>query len=1391
MIPVKCRPELQPHGLQRQPAQSQPLPAHWLGEECQVQMSLADQQWYPTSVKVTVFQARNLKIKGKHGTNDAYAVMQVAKEKFSTAVAEKTVTPVWKEEASFDLPLFHHGNEERCTLHVMVMHRTLMGIDKQLGQAVINLLELNENKNRNKTEWFKLLNKHGKEDKERGEVLLDIQFMRNNMTASMFDLSGEGKSRSRMGKLKDKLRGKKSGHSDSASAIVPSSSYTMGSSSVQVMTDSEEDGEDDAGDADDKKKKKKSKIKALFGSKGSLQRNISQSMVTLGSLPEKNSTLSGSRSSGLSVDSTEGKKKFKFLTHKRTDSSDSRGSLGTPFSLGRSKQGAAEPSGVCINGSHVYVDSPVGGSTLSLNSSDLGSAEDLHAGLERSGLHGQEEDEEETTQKQEMRRLEEEREKKQLEEEDERKREEEQEMRRREEEVRRREEEEEMRRREEEMEIRKREEEELRRRREEEEMRRRAEEEMRKMKEEEEERRREEEEMRRRQEVEMRLRAEEEEMRRRQEEEMRVRAEEEEMRRRAEEEIMRKKELEEERKREEETRRKKAEEMRLREEEEEMRRREEEEIRLRKEQEQDRRREEEEMRRAEEEMRKMKEEEEERRREEEEMRRRQDEEMRVRAEEEEMRRREEEEIRLREEEEIRRRAEEEMRRRKEEEERREEEEIRRRKEEEMRLREEEEMRVREEEMRREEERKREEEEMRKMKEEEEERRGEEEEMRRRKEEEMRLREEEEIRRREEEEVRVREEEMRREEERKREEEEMRKMKEEEEERRREEEEMRRIKEEVKRKKEEEEIRRREEEEEMRKQKEEEEMRKREEEEEMRRLREEEQRREEEEISRWQEEQELKEREEIRRREEEEEMRRREHEEEMRKRKEKQEEEEMMRKLEEEERRRKEEEEMRREEELIRKKREEEAEMMRKQEEEERRRREEEEEMRRKQEEEEEDIPVASARVRKGAAPPRPQATVPTFDSSTGERPESPVASNLTHDEQQQLHDRTGDALLANHALGGMDGQLRSASVPEGSTTEVMVTSDAESCLPAPKTPFDDDVDDDNVEDEALNRADVMVTHMALLAYSDSLSPSAAHAGNNGVSGLGHQEGGAGQGLPAGEKQAEPIIGTVPSAGLPAALNPGRQGDGTEREVKREHSVLKQDVTTECQDMLAGSTASVEDGPGPGFGWQGMLKKKNRAPLPPGAPERDCVSQDGDSLVTPTPKPCAKPQSEDQKAKAAGKRRAPQPGGEAESGGLTLPQARVSPSEPQPITMQSCTKGGGVAGKVGGLISALRRTHPVKPLGSLESHQPMNSPGGDLGGTETTTKVTDLMWGGGGPYSQLTHPELTSLVIKQQGELYEKDLKIKELEDYIDNLLVRVIEEKPSILMSLNTAKKAV
>ncbi|NXP63411.1 RFIP1 protein, partial [Chloropsis cyanopogon] len=114
--------------------------------------------------------------------------------------------------------------------------------------------------------WYKLHSKPGKKEKERGEIEVDIQFMRSNMTASMFDLSMKDKPRSPFGKLKDKLKGKRSsGLSDTASAIVPSPSQSPA------------DSEDEAVE----KEKKKSKFKALFSKPGLQKTALSQSLSVL------------------------------------------------------------------------------------------------------------------------------------------------------------------------------------------------------------------------------------------------------------------------------------------------------------------------------------------------------------------------------------------------------------------------------------------------------------------------------------------------------------------------------------------------------------------------------------------------------------------------------------------------------------------------------------------------------------------------------------------------------------------------------------------------------------------------------------------------------------------------------------------------------------------------------------------------------------------------------------------------------------------------------------------------------------------------------------------------------------------------------------------------------
>ncbi|XP_078061279.1 rab11 family-interacting protein 1-like [Mustelus asterias] len=330
------------------------------------------QKWYPTHVKVVVIRARGLRSKGKDGTNDAYAIMQLGKEKFSSSVAEKSGAPLWREEAEFELPALQSANQEKCTLYLIVMHRALVGLDKFLGQVAVNLNELYESKTRNKVGWYKLQSKNGKKEKERGEIEADIQFVRNNMTASMFDLSMKDKSRSTLGRLKDKFKGKKKdGFSDSASAIVPS---------LNVPGDSDDDTAVATAAAD---KKKKSKLKKLFP-KSNLQRtSLSQSMSVIPTdLPSSPGNSKKARNfekedfTEIQLhDSAEEESSNKTLyvpkirSHKRAASADTKQlNFAAPgnvrkdplFLFGglKPKSDPMSQSNLCINGSHVYTEEP-------------------------------------------------------------------------------------------------------------------------------------------------------------------------------------------------------------------------------------------------------------------------------------------------------------------------------------------------------------------------------------------------------------------------------------------------------------------------------------------------------------------------------------------------------------------------------------------------------------------------------------------------------------------------------------------------------------------------------------------------------------------------------------------------------------------------------------------------------------------------------------------------------------------------------------------------------------------------------------------------------------------------------------------------------------------------
>ncbi|XP_076613993.1 uncharacterized protein rab11fip1b [Chaetodon auriga] len=1307
-------------------------------------MSLADQQWCPTSVQVTVLQARGLRIKGKSGTNDAYAVMQVGKEKYQTSVMEKSVAPVWKEEAAFDLPQLQlqqaGGGTERSMLRVHVLHRALVGPDKLLGQAVINLLQLSEDRARNKTEWFKLLDKTGKADKDRGEVLVDIQFMRNNMTASMFDLSAAGKSRSRLGKFKDKVRGKKK-ESDSVSSVVPSFS--------QVLTDSEEEGNEEGEVAAAKdEKKKKPKIKSLFSPKSNLQRNMSQSMSVL---PAKNSSLSGSQSSGLNVD-PEGKKKFKFKIHKRSGSSDSKDS-----SSGHQKHSAPEQSNLCINGSHIYCEEPQArtsriGSNYSLASSGHGSMDDVPESsppsvdslraVRQYSPWTEEEEEEEETKTAEAENV--------KEDVDELRREEE-EMVRMEQERRRREEEEERVRRQEEFERlaeeKRRLEEEERRRIEEEERRQREEEERM-----EEEKRRQEEE---RKLAEEKKRLEEEE--RRQIEEERVRKEQEERIRREEEER-----AQEERRRQEEEHERLAEEKRRLEEqqrriEEEEKRKREEEERIKREEEmalEERRRQEEECERLAEEKRRLEEQE---KRIEEEERIRREEEMAL----EEMRRQEEEERARRQEEE---RLEEQERRRIEAEEKKQrEEEERIRKEHERRRQEEEEMVKRQieerEENRRleEQERRRREEEERIKKEEEEKAWREKEEYERLLEEKRKLEEEERERIEAEEKIRKEEERVRMEEERKRKEEEVRA--------RREEEEHKKLAEE-KRILEEQERRRIEEEEEKRQREEEERIRK----EEKRKEEEERVRKEKEEYERLVEEKMRQEEEERRRIEEEEKIRHKEQE-----------------RIEMEKERRRQEEE----EEKI------------KREEEERVRREEKEEQARKlekvtrntEEEENKTKDKAAGMKSKGQSAAEVTSTNP-FDENFStnpfdEDPTSPAgprASPVKQRSQSAVSSLGSKAASTDEKdLISTQREKRPAPQPPG-RPQAERQSQREQDESAPHLPQISK----QSNDKDVKTASVLPQRSVQMIAPLSRPPADA---KNTQSSTTKETTNAAKHSKRPAPSRPGSVEEAPSSGpKTASSSGGKIGNKFPPEAKQ-------------KPIVYGLNPFEDDEDEDGLAAQGDTANTGSVQWPPPMAqdaEKDAASPakiKSSKMARAPPLPAKKGATSSTSIKQN-----TEGGRVTDDTGVAVPDnSETHPCDPEPVretpvqesqhvTVQSTREEGD--GRKEGTSATPRRLQPVKPLNPLRQ-QSVSVVQGEIEnkstGIHSEVQEKTQVNGAGpkGPYSQLTREELISLVLKQENQLSQRDSKISELEQYIDNLLVRVIEEKPSILMSINSLNKPV
>ncbi|XP_074664152.1 rab11 family-interacting protein 1 isoform X2 [Strix aluco] len=137
-----------------------------------------------------------------------------------------------------------------------------------------------------------------------------------------------------------------------------------------------------------------------------------------------------------------------------------------------------------------------------------------------------------------------------------------------------------------------------------------------------------------------------------------------------------------------------------------------------------------------------------------------------------------------------------------------------------------------------------------------------------------------------------------------------------------------------------------------------------------------------------------------------------------------------------------------------------------------------------------------------------------------------------------------------------------------------------------------------------------------------------------------------------------------------------------------------------------------------------------------------------------------------------------------SGKKKLLQAWVSPSETYPNQTQQS----------GETVSPKHRLHPVKPMNATANKSQSKNLNVISTMNEKLLEMNMKKYDPSDPayaYAQLTHDELIQLVLKQKDTITKKDLQVRELEDYIDNLLVRVMEETPNILrVSTSGNKKA-
>ncbi|KAB7493820.1 Rab11 family-interacting protein 1 [Armadillidium nasatum] len=154
--------------------------------------------WQPTHVKVTVKQAKGILTKGKNGTNDAFVVIGIGKEKYQTSIKEKSSSSVeWREECELAIP--SQGN--KANIQLTVYHHNALGLDEFLGQIGLPLSEFDVYE---KPKSYRLKGKPEKDkkkgEKDRGELEIMVNF--TVKSGSFLDISKKDKQKSSLTSLK-------------------------------------------------------------------------------------------------------------------------------------------------------------------------------------------------------------------------------------------------------------------------------------------------------------------------------------------------------------------------------------------------------------------------------------------------------------------------------------------------------------------------------------------------------------------------------------------------------------------------------------------------------------------------------------------------------------------------------------------------------------------------------------------------------------------------------------------------------------------------------------------------------------------------------------------------------------------------------------------------------------------------------------------------------------------------------------------------------------------------------------------------------------------------------------------------------------------------------------